>query len=226
MKKGCYPDSMAVFTYEVEATTLIMGFDNTTYVPVIITEPYVPDVPEDNGKIDVRDFGAEQLDAKKYNNKLTVDVVNGFYDPSSAPGTSGTPLPSFTAGDLSFVDGGKTNNRLRTTNTAVTRYDENGTKTIDGIDFTGRLYSNSAATSNVRLEIKLYENDVLTLYTGSNGGDSTICFESQSGDVQDGQSNGSGVKLTFYAPETGVYKIYSSPRSSLCTGRSDSTLNP
>ncbi|MGB8704988.1 MAG: hypothetical protein WCD31_08170, partial [Gillisia sp.] len=87
---------------------------------------------------DVWDFGATQLDASQYNNELTVDVINSWYDSSITPGTSGINLPDFTVGDLSWHGGGS--DRLRTTNTDLTRYDEN---INDYADFKGRLYVNS-----------------------------------------------------------------------------------
>ena len=94
------------------------------------------------GKIDVWDFGAEQLDASVYNNHLNVDVINAWYDKSITPGTSGKVLPGFTAGALSWVGG--SNDRLRTTNTSLTRYDEN----LGGAaGYTGRIYVNASAAT-------------------------------------------------------------------------------
>ena len=95
------------------------------------------------GEIDVWDFGAEQLDASIYNNHLTVDVINSWYAKSIAVGSSGNVLPgSWTAGVLGWVGG--SNDRLRTTNRSLTRYDEN----LGGASgYTGRLYVNSAAAT-------------------------------------------------------------------------------
>ncbi|MCG9970326.1 hypothetical protein, partial [Christiangramia crocea] len=61
---------------------------------------------------DVWDFGATQLDESQYDNQLSVEVINSWYDESITPGTSGHTLPDFTAGDLSFTGGGS--DRLRT----------------------------------------------------------------------------------------------------------------
>ncbi|MGD8847314.1 MAG: hypothetical protein PVI54_17475, partial [Desulfobacteraceae bacterium] len=77
--------------------------------------------------IDVWDFGAEQLLGENinYNNLLTVDKINDFFDEYIEPGANAVTFPmSFTVGDLSW-SAIKTNNLLRTSNTLVTRYDEN-----------------------------------------------------------------------------------------------------
>ena len=77
----------------------------------------------DPAKIDVWDFGAEQLDSSKYNNMLTADVINGFY-PGVEAGSTGKNLASFATDEIAFNDGGFPNtHRLRTNNTALTRYD-------------------------------------------------------------------------------------------------------
>ncbi|MCB0576296.1 MAG: hypothetical protein KDC61_17205, partial [Saprospiraceae bacterium] len=92
-------------------------------------------------KAEVWDFAAEQLDTSLYDNQLTETIINSWYAPNIPVGSSGNVLPtSFTAGILSWTGGG--NDRLRTTNTNLTRYDEN-ISTAPG--HTGRIYVNSAA---------------------------------------------------------------------------------
>ncbi len=176
----------------------------------VSNKPAATDVPQlaGNGKTDVWDFGAEQLDTAKYNNKLTVDTINGFYGEGVAVGSEGATIGSFGTDELFFNPAGKTNNRIRTSNTSITRYDTRDNITVDGTTLTGYIYSNNT-TPVVYLGIKLYENDILTLYTGSNGGASNIVCESPSGKIQTGASSVEGVKLTFYAAEYGMYKIYS-----------------
>lgn len=159
-----------------------------------------------NGKADVWDFGAEQLDTSKYNNMLTADIINGFYSGQTA-GASGATIGSFGTDEIFFNAGGKTNNRIRTTNTAVTRYDDK-TKVIDEVEYTGFAYSNTTGP-RIYMAVKLYEGDILTAYLASNGNPSTIYCESPSGKIQKGATTGSGTKETFYAPESGLYKIYS-----------------
>ena len=205
------------FKYEGVATTLKF----TVVTAVEGAELYlhginVANLPEStetpalvgNGKIDVWDFGAEQLDESAYNNMLTVDTINGWYDSSVTTGSEGATIGSFSTDEFFFNPAGRTNNRIRTSNTAITRYDTRTDKVIDGVTLTGYLYSNNASPV-VYAGIKLYENDVLTLYTGANGGASTIYCESPSGDIQVGHTDVEGKVLTFYASEYGIYKIYS-----------------
>ena len=202
------------FRYEGVATTL-------TFTVVAEKEMYLHGInvsndPEKtetpalvgNGKADVWDFGAAQLDSTKYNNMLTADIINSWYSSDVTPGSSGVTLGSFATDEFFFNPAGKTNNRIRTSNTAITRYDAGKTAVIDDTEFTGYVYSNNT-TPTVVVGIKLYKNDILTLYTGSNGGASTIVCESPSGQIQSGESNVDGTKLQFAASEYGVYKIYS-----------------
>lgn len=139
---------------------------------------------------------------------LTADIINSWYSSDVTPGSSGVTLGSFATDEFFFNPAGKTNNRIRTSNTAITRYDAGKTAVIDDTEFTGYVYSNNT-TPTVVVGIKLYKNDILTLYTGSNGGASTIVCESPSGQIQSGESNVDGTKLQFAASEYGVYKIYS-----------------
>ncbi len=167
----------------------------------------------DTSKIDVWDFGAEQLDTSVYNNKLTEDIINGWFD--AAPGTSGVPLLGFTTadGELVFNDNGKTNNRLRTTNKNLCRHDEKSLTGADGTVYTGYVYSNSGGTEEVNLQVKAYAGDIITVVVGSNGGDSLIKFVAPDGTVEGSQTFlASGAKaqvMTFYPAQTGMYTIYS-----------------
>ncbi|MCB9316442.1 MAG: hypothetical protein H6569_09910 [Lewinellaceae bacterium] len=159
-----------------------------------------------NGKTDVWDFAAEQLDTALYNNQLTEDAINAWYDPAITVGSSGNVLPSsFAAGVLSWVGGG--NDRLRTTNTNLTRYDEN-ISTAPG--HTGRIYVNSAANTGRFLSIALSEDDELTIATKTDAG-GTINFEyvadpDAQKDVIPITSN--FTELTFVAKAAGTYHIY------------------
>lgn len=168
---------------------------------------------ESTNKIDVWDFGAEQLDTNVYNNMLTVDEINSWY-PGVEAGTSGKNLASFTStdGQLSFNDGGKsTTHRLRTTNESLTRYDAKSLKDANGVEHTGYVYSNSSSTSAVYVGINVTAGDKVTLAVGSNGGTSLINFEAPSGAVvtQEFTNSAKIENLTFYPTETGTYKIYS-----------------
>ena len=156
-------------------------------------------------KIDVWDFGAEQLDENNYNNCLTVDIINNWYPESITLGSSGNTLPSFTSGILSWTGGG--NDRLRTSNTAITRYDEN----ISGAkDYSGRIYVNSAANASRYLSFTLNENDIITLFTKTDAG-GNIVFQNQ--EVPELQSDEIEVgtdltELIFVAKQAGEFRVF------------------
>ncbi len=218
LAKGSQIDGldMISFRYEGPATTLKFTAKTANAGFVYLHSFEVANDPEDlskpvgNGKIDVWDFGAEQLDASKYNNMVTVDLMNSIpYKGTLNAEKKGVTVGTFMIGDdMFFNGGGKTNNRIRTTNKAINRYDEKSLTLADGTELTGYLYSNTGSAA-VYSGHKLYPGDILTVITSSNGGDSTIYCESPSGKIQQGQSNSKGVKLTFYASEYGIYKIYS-----------------
>ena len=163
---------------------------------------------DSNGKIDVWDFGGAELDSNVYNNRLTADIINGFYGSSIAAGSSGNVAPSsFSAGNLSWVGG--INDRIRTSNEAITRYDTQvGTSTLEGA--TGRLYINKADDSSRCFSIALKADDIVTVYANSQAGGS-LTFEraddptAQSVTVDNPST---GVTATFVAEQDGTYKIY------------------
>lgn len=175
----------------------------------------VPASAAEGGKTDVWDFGAEQLDATQYNNKLTVEEINSWYPASVAPGSEGNTIASFTSsdGELSFNDGGKpATHRLRTMNTALTRRDAKSLTGADGTVYNGYIYSNSGANPDVYVSLNCSAGDTVTVIVGSNGGDSTINFEGPSGVESSGKFLSGGAKaqeLKFYPKETGTYKFYS-----------------
>ncbi len=163
-------------------------------------------VDPSNGKIDVWDFGGEQLDDSLYNNHLDVDTINAWYASSITVGSSGNVLPSFTAGALSWV--GAHNDRLRTTDTSITRYDEN----ISGVSgYTGRIYVNSAAATGRYLSLTLSEDDEITLIALSQNGSGRFNFEyvpdpaAQTDVVNVGADL---VEVNFVAKQAGTYHIY------------------
>ena len=206
--KNGLADNVAVYTYKGEATTLTLSFTNTAYVPAIIAEPIVSDDYNGDYKPDVWDFGAAEVpDA---HNMLTVDIINGFYPDDVKPGTEGVEIGSFATpdGQLVFNGNGKTNHRIRTYNENITRKDKKKLD-LNGVTYNGEVYSNSGSTKDVYLAVKLYAGDILTVIAGSNGPASTISFEDPNGEViQTGETSGDGAELKFYAPETGMYKLY------------------
>ncbi|WP_232826532.1 pectinesterase family protein [Lewinella sp. IMCC34183] len=157
------------------------------------------------GKADVWDFGAAQLDAGAYVNKLDAATINAWYDPSIEEGTSGHVLPDFTTPGLSFIGGG--NDRLRTTNTALTRYDEN---ISSAGDYTGRIYVNSAGAVGRYLSLTLNADDEVTLAVKTDAG-GTINFEyapdpaAQTDMVPMGSDL---TEMTFTAQRAGIYHIF------------------
>ncbi|MEE1038223.1 MAG: pectinesterase family protein [Eubacterium sp.] len=182
--------------------------------------PEVDVIPSVDGKIDVWDLGAEQLDTEKYTNKLTADIINSWY-PDVEAGTTGKNLATFQVTDkdgnvlFGFNDGGyPTTHRLRTTNTEVTRYDEKSLKNEAGeAAYTGYIYSNKGKTDTVYVEIALEAGDIVSFVVASNGTDSNLGFESPSGKVDDSYTHTLGSSTasvaTYYAAETGLYKLYS-----------------
>lgn len=162
-------------------------------------------------KIDVWDFGGAELDTEIYNNNLTVDVINGLYDSSIEVGSTGVVAPtSFTAGALSWVGG--SNDRIRTTNTAITRYDANvaSVTTIGDAEVTGRLYVNKAADSSRAISIACAADDIVTVYGKTDsGGKLNFVYaadpEHQT-DVVDFALDAD--VYTFYAKVDGTYKLY------------------
>lgn len=166
---------------------------------------------------DVWDFGGQQLDGALYNNKLNASVINSWYNPVITPGSSSTAnvFPaSFTAGDLVWTGG--TNDRLRTTNTALTRYDEN-IASVTG--YNGRLYCNAIPTvtawqPNARyFKINLNEDDeIKVIARGDTAGKVTFSYASnpaaQSDNVSTTASSGAVTEANFVAKTAGNYFIY------------------
>lgn len=188
-----------------------------------VTYPAVPEKPVlDTSKADVWDFGAEEVEGA--NNNLTVDVINGFYSSDVAAGTAGATISSFKANDGSGAEAvrfvsDKTNNRIRTTNTSITRYDSKSLAGDDGHTYTGYVYSNSSSTDATRLEVYLYEGDKLTCMLGSNGNEATYILRSPSGEDYDSfnyRKSSSLETAVFYAAETGWYQLYCSNEKLVC----------
>ena len=194
------------FTAEASGTYNIYDDTGKPSYLRIVRESKAMDPEPSNDLADVWDFGATQLDDTQYNNQLTEDIINSWYDESIAPGTSGINLPDFTAGDLSFTGGGS--DRLRTSNTNLTRYDEN---IDDDEEFKGRVYINSSGATGRFLSLELTEGDEVTIWALSQEGDSNIHFENtaDSEDQNDIIAVGKEItELKFTAETSGTYNIY------------------
>jgi hypothetical protein len=160
-------------------------------------------------KADVWDFGAAQLDASAYNNHLTEDFINGLYGSDVAAGTSGKAFVSTFTSDILTWTGGS-NDRLRTTNTALTRYDNNGSGKLDGESFAGLLYINASAATGRYFTLTLAEDDEVNLYVKSQNGNGQFHFEGGNGQSDVVAVGNSLVKIGFTAQAAGSYKIYES----------------
>ena len=168
----------------------------------------------DDSKTDVWDFGAEDL-GEDYNNRLTVDTINGLYSVSA--GSTGVNIASFSIddGDFSFNDGGYSEtHRLRTTNTELTRYDSKSLKDSDGNVYSGYIYSNKSGTSDVYIAVECQADDIITAYVASNGTDSDVVFENMSDGTESttythtaGSSTVS--RFVYYPANESRYKLYS-----------------
>lgn len=157
-------------------------------------------------KTDVWDFGAFALDTALFNNKLDSAAINTWYAKAIVPGSANNVLPTtFTSGVLTWVGG--SNDRLRTTNTKLTRYDSN----VAGVsDYTGRLYVNSAAATSRYMSLTLSEDDEVTVVTVSDaGGRINFAYTPSPASQTDVVTIPTTLDtLTFVAKAAGNYHIY------------------
>ena len=163
-------------------------------------------------KTDVWDFGAAKLDTAKYNNQLTVGSINAWYDASITVASSGNVLPkTFTAGVLNWVGG--SNDRLRTSNTNLTRYDANGTGIIGADTLNGSLYVNASAATNRYIGLTLSEDDEVVVYAKSQNGSGKLNFQyvpSPADQTDIANLNSTGLVTKFVAKYAGSYHIFDS----------------
>lgn len=156
-------------------------------------------------KIDSWDFGATKLDTAIYKNNLDSATINSWYATSIVPGSAGNVLPSsFTAGLLSWIGGA--NDRLRTTNTSLTRYDQNIASVIG---YTGRLYVNAIAIARY-MSLTLNEDDEVTIVEKTDAG-GKIMFQFVADPAA--QTDSAVVTLnldtiSFIAKTAGIYHIF------------------
>lgn len=161
-------------------------------------------------KADVWDFGGQQLDTDLYNNKLNAATINAWYPGTYVVGsvsTSNVMPTTFTAGDLSWVGG--SNDRLRTSNTALTRYDVNvGSGATAG--YTGRIYVNGSAQAGRYLSFNLKEGDELTVVANSDAAGMLNFVYVSDPTVQSdlAATTTTTTEYKFTAKKAGAYKIY------------------
>ena len=212
---GC---SSASVTATIVGSKLFKAVDGVNAIQVDVVE-----TDTSHHTVDVWDFGAEQLESTEtttYNNKLTADIINSWF-PGVEPGTKGVNIAAFEVLDedgnveLAFADGGyTTTHRLRTTNTALTRYDEKSLKDLENSDivYSGYLYSNKSASADVHFKVAAEAGDIFTFVVSSNGTTSNVTWTAPSGEtemqVYDAKSS-NAQKMTFYATEDGFYTLHS-----------------
>lgn len=165
---------------------------------------------------DVWDFGAEQLDVSTYNNHLNETTINSWYDSAIIPGSNGNNFPvSFSVGALSWI--GNSGDRLRTTNTNLTRKDENIASVAN---YTGRVYCNgtpnisSGVPTNRYMRMVLNEDDEVTVVSRTDTGGAFSFVDENNPTLQSDLINvtfGSGAvtEAKFVAKNASSFKIYS-----------------
>ena len=212
---GC---SSASVTATIAGSKLFKAVDGVNAIQVDVVE-----TDTSHHTVDVWDFGAEQMESTEtttYNNKLTADIINSWF-PGVEAGTKGVNIAAFEVLDengnveLAFADGGyATTHRLRTTNTALTRYDEKSLKDLENSDivYSGYLYSNKSASADVHFKVAAEAGDIFTFVVSSNGTTSNVTWTAPSGEaemqVYDAKSS-NAQKMTFYATEDGFYTLHS-----------------
>lgn len=165
---------------------------------------------------DVWDFAGDYLEDTEvttYNNLLSEDIINGFYDESVTEGSTGVTLGSFDTGTgLSFYSA-KTNNRLRSTNENISRYDDKSKTDAEGNTYRGYIYSNSSSTNATGLKISsLKKGDIVYVLAGSNSNAATYAWGQ---DIEEdplqtaSYTKAAGLEeLVFYASADGDYYLW------------------
>src|SRR6056300_1075165 len=172
-------------------------------------------------KISIWDFGAEQFDAATYNNMLDDAAINAWYD-SSVTGitysvgqadSSNNKLPGNIdmSGGLSWVGNGDASDRLRTSNTNLTRYDDS----VGATGVTGRVYANGNSSDGAKryFTLSMTEGDQVSIKALSHGGAASLTFEHSTDPTIMSVSEALPTDLTDYtftAVATGDYKFYES----------------
>lgn len=196
----------------------------------------------ENLKVAVWDFGAEAL--PDVNNMLTADIINSFYSGATAGSVKNNiasfaidkngnivssavvetankedQVPNKDGVEFCFSDGGNhKTHRIRTTNTAITRYDEKNL-VIGSTTYNGYLYSNASKDKNVYIGVRLDAGDIMDVVVSSNGGAYTITVEDPDGKTQDFAKAAGASEIKYYAVKSGMYKIYNGTDEKLVVGR-------
>lgn len=168
-------------------------------------------------KTDVWDFGATALDVNLYNNQLSAATLNGLLSGSGASTTNTVGNTTFTANVLSWVG---SSDRLRTTNTALTRYDSNVASVPDATTYRGRLYANgipslsAGLASSKYLSMTLAEDDEVAIIARCDADTGQLNFALASNYLLQKDSapitsaSGAVTEVKFVAKTAGIYRIF------------------
>ncbi|MCL2558980.1 MAG: pectinesterase family protein [Turicibacter sp.] len=196
--------------------------------------PHDDSSEREDGKIEFWDFGGNIRDASFYINRLTPEMINAWY-PGVEPGTAGVTIGQFDAGDLSFRGAG--NDRLRTENEALTRFDQRvwsfaaqpipAQWYLEGeqrgvIHLNGATNVNNGNPTRSMILHNNLEDDEISFYVTVENAANTITFEYV---PEDGSESGfvhrevrvvevGHTVLNFVAPEAGSYRIFADHTSS------------
>ncbi|MCF6130101.1 pectinesterase family protein [Flavobacterium sp. AS60] len=164
---------------------------------------------------DVWDFGAVQLNSGTYNNMLNETVINSWYG-AVTPGSTAINFPvSFTSGALSWV--GNSGDRLRTSNTNLTRFDANIASVTT---HTGRVYCNgtpnlsAGVPTNRFMRMVLNEDDEVTVVSRTDAAASLSFVNEANPSLQTDLvaptfASGAVTEVKYVAKNAGTFKIYS-----------------
>ncbi|MFI1744278.1 T9SS type A sorting domain-containing protein [Thalassobellus sediminis] len=150
--------------------------------------------------IKVWDFGAVQLDGATYDNQLNDTNMNSVINLNSGTVAQGVAnsdnqiaSPGLDFGAIKYVTDG-TNDRLRTTNTALTRRDDNGGANFADLGLAGRIYVNSSGKRTRYMSITTTEanQEVTIIMRGEN--------VDGSGNFGHHIDSADGTTFTFFTP--------------------------
>ncbi|MDE7321398.1 MAG: fibronectin type III domain-containing protein [Lachnospiraceae bacterium] len=191
-----------------------------------VTPPSDDAEPAQTDKIDVYDFGAEQLDSSVYNNRLSVDIINGWYDSSDANIKVGQAdsANNYVNKDAIVTDGDKEvfkihsastkKIRVYTDNSDVTRQQTKNLKSIDeNTTYHGAIACNGTQNiDNFYFEFDLTAGDIVTAYVSTDSNPMTYKFV-QVDDADNFQTfaytsdSNHADKAVFYVTKTGKYRL-------------------
>ncbi|MCU4177273.1 pectinesterase family protein [Carboxylicivirga sp. N1Y90] len=206
-------EELVTFSFSGSAQTIkaTLNAGGSVYLHQISIEN-IESLPSLEGKTQVWDFGAEALVGTQYSNMLDAASINAWY-PGITGGTAGVNLPeTFTSDVLTWI-GKPSADRLRTTNTALTRYDNKSNGS-----YTGYVYANGTVSlvdgipGNRYFEIELEEDDEVSVVAMANNGPGTLTFAYKEDlALQFDEVTipvGTATEFNFIANQAGTYIFY------------------